>query len=66
MRLTGSHRTWGFGLIFRYPRIKADKRLVRDKAAALTVPGGINEVWLMDFMHDTLDGGRVFRLVNVL
>jgi putative transposase len=47
-------------------RIKPRKRLVRDKPAALTVPGAINEVWSMDFMHDMLDDGRAFRLFNVL
>ena len=36
---------------------------MRDEPAALTVPGGINEVWPMDFM---LDDGRGFRLFNVL
>ena len=47
-------------------RIKPRKRLVRDKPAALTVRGGINEVWSMDYMHDMLDDGRAFRLFNVL
>jgi hypothetical protein len=31
------------------------KRLVHDKPAALTLPGGINEGWSADFIHDTLD-----------
>jgi len=47
-------------------RIKPRKSLVRDKPAALTVPRRINEVWTMDFMHDTLDDGRAIRLFNVL
>jgi putative transposase len=47
-------------------RIKPRKRLVHDKPAALTVPGSINEVWSMDFMHDILDDGYAFRLFNVL
>ena len=47
-------------------RIKPRKRLVREKPEPLTVPGGINEVWSMDFMHDQLEDGRSFRLLNVL
>jgi len=47
-------------------RIKPHKRLVRDKYTALTVPGGINEVWSMDFVHDMRDDGRAIRLFNVL
>jgi putative transposase len=47
-------------------RIKPRKRLVSDKPAALTVPGAINEVWSMDFVHDMLDDGRAFGLFNVL
>jgi putative transposase len=47
-------------------RIKPRKRLVRDKPQALTVPGRINNVWSIDFMHDMLDGGRAIRLFNVL
>ena len=39
---------------------------MRDKPAALTVPGAINEVWSMDFMHDMLNDGRSFRLLSVL
>jgi putative transposase len=47
-------------------RIKPRKRLVRDKPDALLVPQYINEVWSMDFMHDQLQDGRVFRLFNVI
>ena len=47
-------------------RIKPRKRLVREKPEALTVPEGINQVWSMDFMHDQLDDGRTFRLLNVI
>jgi putative transposase len=42
------------------------KRLVREKPEALTVPQGINQVWSMDFMHDQLEDGRMFRLLNVI
>ena len=47
-------------------RIKPRKRLVREKPEALTVPKGINQVWSMDFMHDQLQDGRTFRLLNVI
>ncbi len=47
-------------------RIKPRKRLVREKPDALTVPQGINEVWSMDSMHDQLEDGRTFRLLNVI
>lgn len=47
-------------------RIKPRKRLVREKPDALTVPQGINQVLSMDFMHDQLEDGRTFRLLNVM
>ncbi len=47
-------------------RIKPKKRIVREKPAPLTQPGGINLVWSMDFMHDQLKNGRSFRLFNVI
>jgi len=47
-------------------RIKPKKRLIREKPEALVVPGTINECWSMDFMHDQLEDGRRYRLLNVL
>lgn len=47
-------------------RIKPRKRLVRDKPEPLTVPQQSNQVWSMDFMHDQLEDGRSFRLLNVI
>ena len=47
-------------------RIKPRKRLVREKAEALTVPRDINQVWSMDFMDDQLEDGITFRLLNVI
>ena len=47
-------------------RIKPRKRLVRDKPEVLAVPQAINQVWSMDFMHDSLKDGRNFRLFNVI
>ena len=47
-------------------RIKPRRRIKRDKPEALSVPDGINQVWSMDFMSDTLIDGRSFRTFNVL
>ena len=47
-------------------RIKPKKRMNRAKPEPLTVPASINQVWSMDFMHDQLNDGRSFRLLNVI
>ena len=47
-------------------RIKPKKRLIREKPETLAVPTAINECWSMDFMHDQLEDGRNYRLLNVL
>ena len=47
-------------------RIKPRKSLNREKPEALSVPEAINQVWSMDFMHDQLEKGRCFRLLNVI
>lgn len=47
-------------------RIKPKRRIKRDKPEALRVPESINEVWSVDFMHDSLRDGRPFRTFNVL
>lgn len=47
-------------------RIKPRKRLNREKPEPLAVPGEINQVWSMDFMHDQLSDGRTFRVLNVI
>jgi len=47
-------------------RIKPRKRLKREKPEVLAVPLAINETWSMDFMHDQLEDGRSFRLLNIL
>ena len=47
-------------------RIRPRKRLIRAKPEALAVPNGINQTWSMDFMHDQLENGRSFRLLNVI
>jgi putative transposase len=47
-------------------RIKPKKRIVREKPEPLAVPESINQVWSMDFMHDSLQDGRTYRLFNVI
>lgn len=47
-------------------RIKPKRRLIREKPDSLAVPEQINECWSMDFMHDQLEDGRSFRLLNVI
>ena len=47
-------------------RIKPKKRMVREKPEPLAVPMAINECWSMDFMHDSLEDGRTFRLLNII
>jgi putative transposase len=47
-------------------RIKPKSRIKRDKPEALNVPSGINQVWSMDFMSDSLKNGRSIRTFNVL
>jgi len=47
-------------------RIKPKKRLKRDKPDALAVPESMNPCWSMNFMHDQLEDGRSFRLLNII
>ena len=47
-------------------RIKPKRRLIREKPEPLATPQTINEMWSMDFMHDTLEDGRAFRLFNLI
>jgi len=47
-------------------RIKPKSRIKRDKPEALAVPSDINQVWLMDFISDSLKNGRSIRTFNVL
>jgi putative transposase len=47
-------------------RIKPKRRLKCDKPDPLAVPKQKNQVWSIDFMHDSLTDGRPFRTFNVL
>lgn len=67
------HFEWNHKRIYRIYRelelnlrIKPKKRLVREKPEPLAVPAAINQCWSMDFMHDSLDDGRSYRLFNVI
>ena len=65
--------SWNHKRVYRIYRelelnlwIKPKKRLVRAKSEPLTMPQSINQCWSMDFMHDALEDGRSFRLLNVI
>ena len=47
-------------------RIKPKRRLKRDKPEELAEPRQINNMWSMDFMHDSLADGSSLRTFNVL
>ena len=47
-------------------RIKPRRRMKRDAPDPLDVPLRKNQVWPIDFMHDTLEPGKTFRTFNVL
>lgn len=47
-------------------RRRKRKRLVAARRAPLVAPSRCNERWSMDFMRDTLQDGRPFRLLNVV
>jgi putative transposase len=47
-------------------RIKPKKRLKREVPEELAVPEQPHVTWSMDFMADSLEDARAFRLLNVL
>ncbi|AFC72972.1 integrase catalytic subunit (plasmid) [Rickettsia rhipicephali str. 3-7-female6-CWPP] len=47
-------------------RIKSKKRLLREKPEKLIVPKTINDCWSMDFIHDSLENGKRYRLFSVI
>ena len=60
-RVYPTYRDLGFIL-----RIKLRKLLMRQKPATLDVPRGFNQVWSMDFMHEQIEDGITFRLLNAI
>jgi putative transposase len=47
-------------------RPKKRKRLPEELRKPLGQPAGLNEVWSMDFMSDSLEDGRTFRVLNII
>ncbi len=45
---------------------RTKRRLPIREPLPLDAPGGLNVIWSLDFMHDTLYDGRRFRTLNVL
>ncbi len=67
------------GIVWNYKRVrrvykilglnkrnKTRKRLPKRVKEPLIQPQRINEMWSMDFMHDTLENGRKFRTLNII
>jgi putative transposase len=48
------------------PPLLTKKRVITRERQPLMAPEAINQVWALDFMHDTLYDGRKFRLLNVI
>ena len=71
LRLDG--RPWNHKRVYRIytalglnHRRRTKKRVPKRTVHPLVVPAAPNEVWSIDFMHDSLYGGRPFRTFNVL
>ena len=45
---------------------RTKKRVITRERQPLVAPETVNQVWALDFMHDTLYDGRKFRLLNVI
>jgi putative transposase len=45
---------------------RTKKRVITRARQLLMAPEELNQVWALDFMHDTLYDGRKFRLLNVI
>jgi putative transposase len=58
------HRVY-CALRLNLPR-RAKRRVPHRLRQPLVAPTTLNGVWALDFMHDTLYGGRCFRTLNVL
>jgi len=73
------HRMRGRGFTYNHKRVyrvytklglnirrRARKRLPARAKQQLFAPDGPNQVWSLDFMHDSLWDGRCFRLLNII
>lgn len=45
---------------------RTKKRMPKHDVVPLQAPAQLNDTWAMDFMGDTLYGGRAYRVLNVL
>ena len=71
LRRKGFH--WNHKRVYRvYTELKLNirrrfkKRLPTRRKHALFQPDGINQVWSIDFMSDSLTNGRKYRLLNII
>jgi putative transposase len=72
-RLRDQGHTWNHKRVHRVycsmklnlPR-RTKKRIITLKRQPLVAPNGVNQMWALDFMHDTLYDGRKLRLLNVI
>lgn len=72
-RLRGLGYAWNHKRVYRVYtnlnlniRRRAKKRLPARAKQRLFQPDQINQVWSMDFMHDSLWNGRSYRLLNII
>lgn len=72
-RLKAQGYTWGRKRVLRVyrklnmqHRRKRKRRIASGKKMPLTLPITTNIIWSMDFMHDVLENGRKFRVLNVI
>ncbi len=45
---------------------RTKKRVITRERQPLVAPETVNQVWALDFMHDTLYDGRKFRVLNMI